>query len=90
MNSMTPVNIWTHESILETLCKNLHEMFEVPMDRVRLDARLYEDLDLDSLDAVDLAVHLQELTGRRIAPAEFKSVRTVGDVVERIHALVRD
>lgn len=87
---MSMITTWTPESILATLGKNLHEMFEVPVDRISLDARLYEDLDLDSLDAVDLAVHLQELTGRRITPAEFKTVRTVGDVVERIHALVRD
>lgn len=79
---------WTRELILETLSKNLHELFEVPRERVTPEARLYEDLDLDSLDAVDLAVQLQELTGKRIAPAEFKTVRTVGDVVERVHALL--
>jgi acyl carrier protein len=82
--------IWTRDTILQTLGQNLHEMFEVPMDQIRPEARLYEDLDLDSLDAVDLAVQLQELTGRRIAPAEFKTVRTVGDVVDRIHALLAD
>lgn len=82
--------MWTRDSILQTLGQNLHEMFEVPMDQIRPEARLYEDLDLDSLDAVDLAVQLQELTGRRIAPAEFKTVRTVGDVVDRIHALLAD
>lgn len=79
---------WTRELILETLSRNLHELFEVPREQVTLEARLYEDLDLDSLDAVDLAVQLQELTGKRIAPAEFKTVRTVGDVVERVHALL--
>jgi acyl carrier protein len=82
--------MWTRDTILQTLGQNLHEMFEVPMDQIRPEARLYEDLDLDSLDAVDLAVQLQELTGRRIAPAEFKTVRTVGDVVDRIHALLAD
>jgi len=82
--------MWTRDTILATLGQNLHEMFEVPLDRIKPEARLYEDLDLDSLDAVDLAVHLQELTGRRIAPAEFKTVRTVGDVVERVHALLAD
>jgi len=42
-------------------------------------------LTVDSIDAVDLVVKLQEYTGRKIAPAEFKSVRTVGDVVDRLH-----
>ena len=82
--------MWTRDTIMQTLGQNLHEMFEVPIDQIRPEARLYEDLDLDSLDAVDLAVQMQELTGRRIAPAEFKTVRTVGDVVDRIHALLAD
>jgi acyl carrier protein len=72
--------------IFETLSTDLREMFEVPADRITLEARLFEDLDLDSIDAVDLVVKLQEYTGRRIAPADFKSVRTIGDVVDKIHA----
>ena len=62
-------------------------MFEVPPEKISLDARLSEDLDLDSVDAVDLVVKLQELTGRKIKPDQFKTVRTVGDVVDRVHDL---
>ena len=69
--------------IFATLSTYLREMFDVPPDRITLGARLFEDLDLDSIDAVDLVVKLQEYTGRRIAPAEFKSVRTIGDVVDK-------
>lgn len=76
----------SRNEILTTLSSYLREMFEVPAEKITLGARLYEDLDLDSIDAVDLVVKLQEYTGRRIEPAEFKSVRTVGDVVERLHA----
>lgn len=47
-----------------------------------------DDLDLDSIDAVDLIVKFQELTGKKIPATEFKSVRTVDDVVEKIHDLV--
>lgn len=72
--------------IFETLSGYLREMFEIPDSKITLSARLSEDLDLDSIDAVDLVVKLQEYTGRRIAPAEFKSVRTVGDVVDKIYA----
>jgi acyl carrier protein len=63
-------------------------MFEVPAEKIRPEARLYQDLGLDSIDAVDLVVKLQELTGRRISPSRFKSVRTVGDVVDQVHALL--
>jgi acyl carrier protein len=63
-------------------------MFEVPEEKIRPEARLYEELDLDSIDALDLVVKLQEITGRRISPQEFKTVRTVGDVVDRVTALL--
>ena len=66
------------------------ELFEIEPETVTLEARLSEDLDLDSIDAVDLVVKLQELTGNRIKPDEFKSVRTVGDVIERIHGVLAE
>jgi acyl carrier protein len=54
-------------------------------EKITVEARLFEDLDLDSIDAVDLIVKLQEYTGKKIAPTEFKTVRTVGDVVDKLH-----
>ena len=59
--------------------------FELPPEKLVPAARLMEDLDLDSIDAVDLMARLQQYTGKRIASAEFKSVRTIGDVVEKIY-----
>lgn len=78
----------SREDVQARLRGYLIDMFEVPADRIRPEARLYEELDLDSIDAVDLIVKLQELAGRRISPQEFKSVRTVGDVVDKVHALL--
>ena len=78
----------SREDVQERLQGYLTDMFEVPLDRICPEARLYEDLDLDSIDAVDLIVKLQDLAGRRISPQEFKSVRTVGDVVDKVHALL--
>ncbi len=78
----------SRDEIYQRLKTYLEEMFEVPPEKVSLEARLNEDLDLDSIDAVDLAVRLQELTSRKFNPEEFKSVRTVGDVVDRVHALL--
>jgi len=75
----------TRDEILTELSANLQEMFDLPPERIVITARLYEDLELDSIDAVDLVVKLQQYTGRKIAPAEFKTVRTVGDVVDRLH-----
>jgi acyl carrier protein len=66
----------------------LVENFEIDPQAVTLDAHLYEDLGLDSIDAVDLAIKVQQLTGKRIKPEEFKHVRTVGDVVATAQQLL--
>jgi len=66
----------------------LHEMFELDKSKITLDTHLYSDLDIDSIDAVDLAVKLKQLTGKRLQPEVFKSVRTVQDVVDALSGLL--
>jgi acyl carrier protein len=78
----------SRDEIYQKLAGYLEDMFEVPREKVSLEARLVEDLDLDSIDLVDLIVQLQEITSRKFNPEEFKSVRTVGDVLDRVHALL--
>ena len=82
--------ILSQNEILARLRADLEEMFEVPPERITLDALLYEDLGLDSIDAVDLIVKLGDLTGRKIRPEAFKSVRTVGDLVICVEATLAD
>ena len=78
----------TETQIFEQLKAILRGNFEIDPARVTLDANLFDDLDLDSIDAVDLAIKLQEMTGKRVKPQEFKSIRTVGDVVATVHHLL--
>ncbi|KAA8728668.1 MAG: acyl carrier protein [Ewingella americana] len=66
----------------------LVKLFELDEEDIKPESRLYEDLELDSIDAVDLIVHLQKTTGRKIKPEMFKSVRTVQDVVDAIGQLL--
>ena len=70
------------DTILEHLKTVLARDFEIPADDVVPEARLYEDLDLDSIDAVDLIVQVQELIDRKVQPDEFKSARTVDDILD--------
>ncbi|QOL16535.1 acyl carrier protein [Dickeya dianthicola] len=65
----------------------LVKLFELDEDDITPESRLYEDLELDSIDAVDMVVHLQKRIGRKISPETFKSVRTVQDVVNAIEQL---
>ncbi len=78
----------TKESIYEHLKKIMVDLFEVDADAVTPDARLYEELDIDSIDAVDMIIKLKELTGKKMQPADFKNVRTVQDVVDAVYTLV--
>ena len=80
-------NAMNKEDIYPMLVDMLHEMFELDKSKITPDANLYSDLDIDSIDAVDLAVKLKELTGKRLQPEVFKSVRTVQDVVNALAAL---
>ncbi|WP_045224516.1 acyl carrier protein [Methyloterricola oryzae] len=74
----------SREDIFESLQQMITDMFEVAPEKITLTANLNQDLDIDSIDAVDLMVRLRELTGRRINPEDFKSARTVQDVVETL------
>ena len=78
----------SNPQILAKLRELLAEKFEVDPARITPEADLYRDLDLDSIDAVDLVIKLQEMTGKRIKPEEFKSVRTIGDVCVAVDRLL--
>jgi acyl carrier protein len=78
----------TKAEIFEELKNILIDTFESEADAITMEANLYEDLDIDSIDAVDLVVQLRELTGKKIKPEDFKSVRTVKDIVEAVEALL--
>ena len=77
------------ETILETVRTIMLEMFEIEPEQVTLEARLYEDLDFDSIDAVDMIVKLKEITQKTIKPDDFKNARTVDDVVTALDQLMR-
>src|SRR5690349_14250304 len=62
----------------------LAEMFELDAAELSADSNLYADLDIDSIDAVDLAVKLKQLSGKRLQPEVFKTIRTIGDVVNAL------
>lgn len=66
----------------------LHEMFEIDKAAITPQSNLYTDLDIDSIDAVDIVVKLNQMTGKRIQPDVFRTVRTVQDVVDVLDTLI--
>lgn len=78
------------DEIFEKITKYLVEYFEIPLENITPDANFYTDLELDSIDAVDLIVKLQEITNKTIDPNDFKEIRTVQDVVDHVYKLLHD
>jgi acyl carrier protein len=78
----------TREEILAAIKEIMVEMFEIDEHAITLDAKLYEDLDFDSIDAVDMIVRLKEMTGKSVKAEDFKSARTIGDVVEAVFKMI--
>lgn len=77
------------QEILEKLRTALIEDFGLDESKVVPEARLYEDLELDSIDAVDLIVKLKSMLPRNVDPEVFKTVRTLQDVVDAIYNLIQ-
>lgn len=62
--------------------------FECDPARLTPDVNLFTDLDLDSIDAVDLVVRLQQETGKKVDPESFRQIRTLRDVTTAVVQLV--
>ena len=76
------------DDVYQKVSAILVELFEVDPGAISEDALLYEELDIDSIDAVDLVIELKTYTGKKIAPEDFKSVRTVGDIVNAVYDIL--
>ncbi|MCI5633345.1 acyl carrier protein [Helicobacter sp.] len=74
------------EEIFELLKKLLIELFEVDASKIKLESKIYEDLEIDSIDAIDMIDYIKKQTGYRMEAAHFKEVRTLGDIVEVVFA----
>ena len=80
---------YTKEQIFEELKNILIEELEIAEPDIKQEANLFEDLDLDSIDAVDIAVRMQKFTNKKLSPAEFKQIKTVNDIVEAVYGLLQ-
>ncbi len=81
---MVNINEMSKDELFGWIATLLSEMFELDKDSMTLESNLYADLDIDSIDAVDLAVKLKQMTGKRLSPEVFKTIRTISDVVDAL------
>lgn len=80
---------YTNEEIFNKIVEILVNDFELKKEDISLSSNLFEDLDFDSIDAVDFAVRLQQFTSKKVSPEEFKKIRTVEDVINTIQSLLK-
>lgn len=78
------------QQVLAEVTAALVELFEIDAARVTPETRLYEDLEIDSIDAIDLIDRLRQVTGQKIPAERFRSVRSIGDLVDTVHELVTE
>lgn len=64
--------------------------FEIPAEKLTPAASLYEDLGLDSLDAVDMLVHLEEAFKIKVDGERLMEVRTLQNVYDLVAEVARD
>ena len=80
----------TQEEILQTVKNILINDFECDENKLSPSTCLYEDLDLDSIDAIDLVVHLQKILKKNVNPNDFKQIRTIEDIVISIEKIINE
>lgn len=61
---------------------------EVDEDKIAPEARLKDDVGIDSLDFVDIVVIVEKNFGFKIKPEEMAGVVTLGDFYNYIHSKV--
>ena len=76
------------DQLYQRIVAILGETFAIDAARITPSSRLGEDLDIDSIDAVDLIVQLKPLIGSALRPEAFKTVRTISDVVDVAHSAI--
>ncbi|MCD1147715.1 acyl carrier protein [Peptoniphilus sp. KCTC 25270] len=68
----------TQEQLKELICEN----FGNDKEDIQMESTLQEDLGLDSLDAVELSMAIEEQFGIEIPDEDFANLKTFGDLLE--------
>jgi acyl carrier protein len=87
---MVSIHDMNRDELFTWVADLLAEMFELDRASLTPGSNLYADLDIDSIDAVDLAVKLKQMTGKRLQPEVFKTIRTIEDVVNALAGLAEE
>ena len=77
-----------------TLEKEINEVmvegFELDPSQLTANAKIVDDLELDSLDAIDMLVFLEDKIKIKVDAETFRSVQTLGDVYNVVEKIMKD
>ncbi|MGX2956656.1 acyl carrier protein [Ursidibacter sp. B-7004-1] len=77
----------TEQEIQQVLTDALVSLFEIDAEKIKPETHLYQDLEIDSIDAIDLIDYIKRQTGYKLQAEDFRNVRTVNDVIEAVKKL---
>lgn len=76
-----------NDDVFQEVVRYLSEDFDIPAEKIQRQSRMVEDLELDSIDGVNLMVKFQEITGAKVTAEQFASISTVEDLINLIVSL---
>ncbi|QEH18710.1 acyl carrier protein [Histophilus somni] len=77
----------TEQEIQKVLTEALVSLFEIEADKIKPETNLYQDLEIDSIDAIDLIDYIKRQTGYKLQAEDFRNVRTVSDVIAAVQKI---
>jgi len=77
------------EEILYKVEDVIVDLLAIDRALIKPETKLFEDLDFDSIDAIELILQLEEKYDEKISADKLKSARTIQDVVDCLYELLR-
>jgi len=84
-----PSSVVASSEVIEKVNQVMHSGFEIPLEDLRPEAHVFNDLGLDSLDAIDMVVHLEDQLGIKVDGERFMTVRTMQDIYQLVQELAQ-
>lgn len=84
MSSPTP----SKEFVYQHITRILQEQFDLDAASLTPDMDLRADLDIDSIDAVNILIELKSLTSKKVAIENFHQIKTIDDLVNVVYGLI--
>lgn len=77
------------QELVEKINATLMEHFELSPEKLRPDAHIIDELQLDSLDAVDMLVHLEDKLGKKLDVEKLRDARTLNDIYNLVEETLK-